>query len=62
MLDIVPIVLGCLVILFHQQLVYYYRRFGKEKIPPVKWQYAEEVVIIAGIILILKGLISFFHK
>ena len=62
MLDLIPIVLGCLIILFHPQLAYYYRNFGKEKNPPFKWQYMEEVIIIAGIILILKGMVSFFNK
>ena len=62
MLDLIPIVLGCLIILFHPQLAYYYRSFGKEKNTPVKWQYTEEVVIIAGMILILKGLLFFFNK
>jgi hypothetical protein len=62
MLDIIPIVLGCLILIFHQQLANYYRNFGKEKNPPVKWKYAEEIIIIAGFILILKGLITFFNK
>ncbi len=62
MFNLIPIVLGCLIIVFHQQLANYYRSFGREKNPPVKWKYAEEVTIIAGLILILRGLISFFNK
>lgn len=62
MFNLIPIVFGFLLIVFHQQLANYYRNFGKEKNPPVKWKYAEEIIIIAGLILILKGLITFFNK
>ncbi|MFA5805707.1 MAG: hypothetical protein WC879_13805 [Melioribacteraceae bacterium] len=62
MFNLILIVFGFLLIVFHQQLANYYRSFGRDKNPPVKWKYAEEVTFIAGLILILKGLITFFNK
>ena len=62
MLRIVPIVLGCLIIIFHKELSNYYRSFGPQKISPVRWIFTEEVTIIMGIFLILTGVLSLFHK
>lgn len=62
MSKLISILFGFFVILFHQQLANYYRSFGRNKITPVKWRYTEEVVIIAGIMLIMIGIISFLNK
>jgi len=59
-MELIPILFGCLIIVFHQQLANYYRSFGREKIAPVRWRYQEQLLIIFGLIWIVVGLINLF--
>lgn len=52
---LIPIVFGCLILVFYQQLANYYRSFGKEKITPVRWKYQELIIIIIGLLWIFVG-------
>lgn len=54
------IVVGFILIIFHQQFANYYRSFGRDKIAPVRWQYMEEAIIIVGIVIILRVLATLF--
>ncbi|NJD22877.1 MAG: hypothetical protein FIA82_09455 [Melioribacter sp.] len=61
MKNIIPIVFGTLIILFHQQLANYYRSFGRDKSPPVRWKYQEQIIIIFGLVWIVVGLVNLFR-
>ena len=60
MLKLMLIVVGFILIIFHQQFANYYRSFGRDKIAPVRWQYMEEAIIIVGIVIILRVLATLF--
>ncbi|MCX6174079.1 MAG: hypothetical protein NTZ27_04930 [Ignavibacteriales bacterium] len=60
MTKLIPILFGCLIIVFHQQLANYYRSFGRDKIPPVKWKFNEQILIIIGLIWIIAGVVNLF--